>query len=65
MNDHGRSLDRRRLLCWLGAAVLVLPAALAGCANSTPPRQYQRSRSHIKGKDHRNGDYEPNRTFRL
>ena len=63
--NQGQRLGRRRLLRWLGAAALVLPAALAGCANSTPPRQYQRSRSHITGKDHRNGDYEPNRTFRL
>ena len=63
--NQGQPLERRRLLRWLSAAALILPGALAGCANSTPPRQYQRSRSHITGKDHRNGDYEPNRTFRL
>ena len=65
MNDQSHSPDRRRLLRWLGVASLVLPTALAGCANSIPPRQYQRSPSHIKGKDHRNGDDEPNRIFRL
>jgi hypothetical protein len=63
MNDQGH--ERRRILRWMGGAALIAPATLAGCANSTPPRQYQRSRSHITGKDHRNGDYEPNRTFRL
>ena len=63
--NQGQPLERRRLLRWLSTSALILPAALAGCANSTPPRQYQRSRSHITGKDHRNGDYEPNRTFRL
>jgi hypothetical protein len=65
MKDQGHSLERRSLLCWLGAAALMLPAALAGCANSIPPRQYKRTPSHIKGKDHRNGDDEPNRTFRV
>ena len=63
--SQGQPLECRRLLRWLSAAALILPAALAGCANSTPPRQYQCSRSHITGKDRRNGDYEPNRTFRL
>jgi len=50
------------LLRWLGAASLALPAVLAGCAGSTPPRRYQRPPSHITGKDHRNGSPgEPNR----
>jgi len=50
MNDQGRSLERRRLLRWLGAAALILPAALAACADSVPPRQYQRPKSHITAK---------------
>jgi hypothetical protein len=54
-DDQSRSLERRRLLRWFGAASLMLPSALAGCANSIPPRQYRRPRSHITGKDHRNG----------
>ena len=57
------SPERRRLLRWLGAASLVLPVLLAACANSTPPRHYQRTPSHITGKDHRNGDSEPNRVI--
>jgi hypothetical protein len=38
-------------LRWLGAAALVLPAALAACANTNAPGQ--RSRSDIRGSDHR------------
>jgi hypothetical protein len=59
------SPERRRLLRWLGAASLVLPALLAACANSTPPRHYERPPSHITGKDHRNGDSQPNRVITL
>jgi hypothetical protein len=67
-DPHGesRQFDRRRLLRWIGAASLVLPAMLAGCAGSTPPRRYQRPPSHITGKDHRNGSPgEPNRVIYL
>jgi hypothetical protein len=55
MNDQGHSLERRRLLRWLGAAAQVLPAALAACANSNAPRQYERTPSDIRGSDHRDG----------
>jgi hypothetical protein len=55
MNDQGRSLERRRLLRWLGAAALFLPAAPAACANSDAPRQYERTPSDIRGSDHRDG----------
>ena len=51
MNDQGHSLERRRLLRWLGVAALVLPAALAACANSNG-----RTSSDIRGSDHRDGD---------
>ena len=51
MNDQGSPLERRRLLRWLGAATLVLPAALAACANSNTSGQ--RTRSDIRGSDHR------------
>jgi hypothetical protein len=54
-DGRSHSLERRSLLRWLGAVSLMLPAALAACANSVPPRQYKRSPSHITGKDHRNG----------
>ena len=54
-DDQSHSLERRSLLRWLGAASLILPTALTACANSIPPRQYKRPRSHITGKDHRNG----------
>lgn len=53
-NDQSHPLERRRLLRWLGAASLFLPAALAACAYSTPPRQVKRSRSHITAKDRKN-----------
>jgi hypothetical protein len=53
MNDQGHSRERRRLLRWLGVAALVLPAALAACANNAPGR---RSSSDIRGSDHRDGD---------
>ena len=53
MNDQGHSLERRRLLRWLGVAALVLPVALAACANSGAPRHHQRNRSDIRGSDHR------------
>ena len=33
---------RRSLLCSLGAASLILSAAVAACTNPTPPRQYER-----------------------
>jgi len=59
MNDQGHSLERRRLLRWLGAAALVLPAALAACASSNASRQYGRTPSHISGSDHRDGYSEP------
>jgi hypothetical protein len=59
------SLDRRDLLRWLGAAALILPASLAACAGSTPPRQYTRPPSHITGKDHRNGKPQPNRVISI
>jgi hypothetical protein len=49
-NDQSHSPERRKLLRWLGAASLILPTALAGCANSIPPRQIKRSRSHIYRK---------------
>ena|SRR5688572_7058464 len=49
------AIKRRSLLRWLGAVLLILPTALAACANSIPPRQYKRPRSHITGKYHRNG----------
>jgi hypothetical protein len=55
MNDQGHSLERRRLLRWLGAGALVLPAALAACANSNAPRQHGRPPSDIRGSDHRDG----------
>jgi hypothetical protein len=57
-SSHGQreSLDRRRLLRWLGGtAALILPATLAACANSTSPRRYRRPSSHITGMDHRDG----------
>lgn len=51
MNDQGQPLERRRLLRWLGVAVLVLPAALAACAGSNTSGR--RTRSDIRGSDHR------------
>jgi hypothetical protein len=69
MNDQGHSLERRRLLRWLGAAAPVLPAALAACASSNASRQYERTPSHITGSDHRDGQSEPinilGRTYRF
>lgn len=53
MNDQGHSLERRRLLRWLGAAALVLPAALSACASSNARRG--RTPSDIRGSDHRDG----------
>jgi len=53
MNDQGNSLERRRLLRWLGAAALVLPAALAACSNA--PQRRSRASSDIRGSDHRDG----------
>jgi hypothetical protein len=55
MNDQGHSLERRRLLRWLGGAALVLPATLAACANSNAPRRYERTSSDVRGSDHRDG----------
>ena len=55
------SLGRRSLLRWFGA--LILPTTLAACANSTPPGQYRRSRSHITGMDHRDGAVGVKRVF--
>ena len=49
-NDQYRALERRRLLRWLGATSLILPGALAACADSIPPRQYERTPSHITAK---------------
>lgn len=67
MNEQGQPLERRRLLHWLGAAVLVLPAALAACANSNTSGQ--RSRSDIRGSDHRDAPtdhvYILGRTYRF
>lgn len=51
MNDRGHFQERRRLLRWLGAVALVLPAALAACANSNTSGR--RTRSDISGSDHR------------
>jgi hypothetical protein len=69
MNDQGRSLERRRLMRWLGAVALVLPAALAACASSNGSRQYERTPSHTTGSDHRDGQSEPinliGRTYRF
>jgi hypothetical protein len=69
MNDQGHSLERRRLLRWLGAAALILPVALAACANSNAPRHYERTPSHITGSDHRDGQSAPiniiGRTYRF
>lgn len=61
--DKSHLLERRTLLRWLGTAALALPAALSACANSIPPRHYQRPPSHITGKDHRNGEPQPNRVI--
>jgi hypothetical protein len=55
MNDQSLLLERRGLLCWLGAASLILPATLAACAYSTPPRKYERTPSHITAKDRKDG----------
>jgi hypothetical protein len=54
-HDQSRSLKRRSLLQWLGASALILPAALAACANATPPSKVKRGRSYITGEDHRKG----------
>ena len=51
MNEQGNSLERRRLLHWLGAAALVLPVALAACANSNAPQR----RSRASSSDRRDG----------
>jgi hypothetical protein len=50
MNDQSHRLERRSLLCLLGAAALIVPATLAACAHSIPPRQYKRPPSHITAK---------------
>jgi hypothetical protein len=55
MNHQGHSPERRRLLRWLGAAVLVFPVALSACANSGGSTHYGRSSSDIRGSDHRGG----------
>lgn len=65
MNDRSLPLERRSLLRRLGTAALIFPAALAACTNSTPPRQYERTPSHITGRDHREPTPEPNNTFWL
>ena len=51
--DQGRAPNRRRLLQWLGAALI--PSALAACANAVPPSQVKRGRSYITGQDHKKG----------
>jgi hypothetical protein len=61
MTDQGYSLERRRLLRWLGAAALVLPAALTACASSNASRGW--TTSHITGSDHRDGPSQPIRTY--
>ena len=55
MNDQSHPLERRSLLRWLGYASLTLPAVLAACAHSTPPRQVKRTRSHITAKERKDG----------
>ena len=54
MTDQGHSLERRTLLRWLGAAALVVPTALTGCASSGN-RKVERYSSDIRGSDHRDG----------
>jgi len=54
--DQSQSLERRSFLRWMGAASLVLPATLAACAHSTPPRQVKRTRSHITAKERKDGE---------
>lgn len=56
MNGQSDPLERRSLLLWLGAAALIFPAVLAGCAHTTPPRQVKRSRSHITAKERKDGE---------
>jgi hypothetical protein len=53
VNEQDYSLERRRLMRWMGAATLVLPA-LTACANSNSSR-YERTSSHITASDHRDG----------
>ena len=55
MSHQRHSPERRRLLRWLGAAALILPAALAACANSGGSTHYGRSSSDIRGSDHHGG----------
>jgi hypothetical protein len=55
MYDQSHPLGRRRLLRWLGAAALIVPAALSACAYSTPPRQVKRPRSYITAKERKDG----------
>jgi hypothetical protein len=53
MND--RLLARRSLLRGLAVAALIAPAALSGCAYSTPPRKVKRTRSHITANERKDG----------
>lgn len=54
-NNQSHPLNRRSLLRWLGASALIVPFALAACANSVPPSKVKRGRSHITGEDHKKG----------
>ncbi len=67
MTDQCHCFEPGRLLRWLGAAVLVLPVALAACANSNAP--HGRASSDIRGNDHRDAQtdniYILGRTYRF
>jgi hypothetical protein len=53
-NDQSHALTRRRLLQWLGIA-LIPSATLAACAHAVPPSKVKRGRSYITGEDHKKG----------
>jgi hypothetical protein len=48
------SSQRRRLLRTL-ALTSMAPALMLGCSGSTPPREYQRPRTHIVGGNGKRG----------
>jgi hypothetical protein len=54
-NGQRPLLERRSILRLLGAASLILPVALAGCAHSVAPRQVKRTPSHITAKERKDG----------